>query len=173
ADGGAEGACVASYGATPTQIQETLREQTRDGTRWRDMVREPDGSWKTVRDAIQNYDPRPRPWYVAATASDHGVWVEPFLFTSRQHPGFIYSSKDVGRDGIQRGVWAVQFEVEYLSEFLSTLHLGNTGRVYVVSRSGLVVGHPAGEVTEVVDGVKQIARADNHRDPMLAGAWKE
>src|SRR5262249_60843914 len=40
-------------------------------------------------------------------------------------------------------------------------------------RGGFAAGDPAGEVTEVVDGVKQIARADNHRDPMLAGAWKE
>ena len=102
-----------------------------------------------------------------------GVWVEPFLFVSHQQPGFIYAARDVGRDGIQRGVWAVQFEVAYLSEFLSTLHLGRSGRVYVVTRSGLVVGHPHGEVTEMVNGVKQIARAENHRDPMLAGAWKE
>jgi adenylate cyclase len=171
--GGADGAYLASYRPSPNQIQETLREQTREGTRWRDLVRQPDGSWTTVHDSIQPYDPRPRPWYVAATASDHGVWVEPFLFVSRQQPGFIYSSKDIGRDGIQRGVWAVQFEVEYLSEFLSTLHLGRTGRVYVVTRRGLVVGHPAGEVTEMVGGVKQIARAAEHEDPMLAGAWNE
>ena len=154
-------------------IRPTLREQTPKGTRWRDLQREPDGAWKTVRDSISPYDPRPRPWYVAASASDRGVWVEPFLFVSHQQPGFIYAAKDVGRDGIQRGVWAVQFEVAYLSEFLSTLHLGRSGRVYVVTRSGLVVGHPHGEVTEMVNGVKQIARAENHRDPMLAGAWKE
>jgi len=171
--GGADGAYLASFRPSPNQIQETLREQTPKGTRWRDFVREPDGSWKTVRDSISPYDPRPRPWYLAASATDHGVWVEPFLFASRQQPGFIYSAKDVGRDGIQRGVWAVQFEVAYLSEFLSTLHLGRSGRVYVVTRSGLVVGHPAGDVTEMVDGVKQIARAAHHRDPMLAGAWSE
>ncbi|MGZ6142004.1 MAG: adenylate/guanylate cyclase domain-containing protein, partial [Myxococcales bacterium] len=171
--GGADGAYIASFRASPGKIEETLREQTPRGTRWRDFERLPDGSWKTIRDSISNYDPRPRPWYVAASASDHGVWVEPFLFTSHQQPGFIYSAKDLGRDGTQRGVWAVQFEVAYLSDFLSTLRLGKSGRVYVVSRSGLVVGHPAGEVTETVNGVKQIANAANHPDPMLAGAWRE
>ena len=169
--GGADGAYLASYRASPTEVEETLREQTLKGTRWRDFKRLPDGSWKTIRDAIQPYDPRPRPWYLAASHSAHGVWVEPFLFTSHQQPGFIYSAKDVGRDGEQHGVWAVQFEVSYLSEFLSTLHLGQSGRVYVVTRSGLVVGHPKGEVTQTVDGVKQIARADQHPDPMLSGAW--
>ena len=166
--GGADGAYLASFRAEGGKIQETLREQTSKGTRWRDYERNPDGSWKVIRDSIQPYDPRPRPWYVAAMQSDKGVWVEPFLFTSHQQPGFIYAAKD--RD---RGVWAVQFEVAYLSEFLSTLRLGRSGRVYVVTRSGLVVGHPAGEVTETVDGTKQIARAENHPDPMLAGAWRE
>src|SRR5260221_72280 len=108
---------------------------------------------------------------ILLAAGAQGVWVEPFLFVSRQQPGFIYAARDVDTTGTQRGVWAIQFEVSYLSEFLKTLHLGNTGRVYVVTRSGLVVGHPSGEVTEVVNGVKQVARAENHPDPMLSGAW--
>ena len=65
------------------------------------------------------------------------------------------------------GVWAIQFEVSYLSDFLKTLHLGSGGKVYVVTRSGLVVGHPAGEVTEVVNGVKQIAHAKKYDDAMF------
>jgi adenylate cyclase len=165
--GGADGAYLASFRNGPNDVQETLREQTAKGTRWRDFQKQADGSWKTLRDDIQNYDPRGRPWYLAAQKSDKGVWVEPFLFTSHQQPGFIYSAKDEAR-----GVWAIQFEVASLSEFLSTLHVGETGRVYVVTRSGLVVGHPLGQVTETVDGQKQIARAETHPDQMLAEAWK-
>jgi len=171
--GGADGAYLAAFRDTPSKVLETWREQTPKGTRWRDLVREPDGSFKTVLDEERPYDPRTRPWYEAAVKSDQGVWVEPFLFTSHQQPGFIYSAKDVGADGKVRGVWAIQFEVSYLSEFLSTLKLGQSGHVYVVTKSGLVVGHPSGETSETVDGVKQIARAATHRDQLLRGAWQE
>ena len=170
--GSADGAYLSSFRNGPGDVQETLREQTPKGTRWRDFVRQPDGSWKTLRDEIREYDPRTRPWYVAASATDRGVWVEPFLFTSHQQPGFIYSAKDM--DGPKlRGVWAIQFEVAALSDFLATLKIGETGRAYIVTRSGLVVGHPAGQTTETVNGVTGIARADHHVDPMLAGAWQE
>ncbi|HEX4383305.1 MAG TPA: adenylate/guanylate cyclase domain-containing protein [Myxococcales bacterium] len=169
--GSADGAYISSFRNGPGDIQETLREQTPKGTRWRDFALQHDGTWKTLRDEIQSYDPRTRPWYAAASASDHGVWVEPFLFTSHQQPGFIYSAKDLDGTAL-RGVWAIQFEVAALSEFLATLHIGDTGRAYIVTRSGLVVGHPAGQTTETINGVTGIAHADHHPDPMLSGAWQ-
>src|SRR5712692_3350965 len=170
--GGADGAYLASF-RNGGQVQETLREQTPRGTRWREMTRQPDGSFKTTLDEIKEYDPRTRPWYLAASKTEKGVWVEPFLFASRNQPGFIYAARDTGQEGTQRGVWAIEFEVSVLSEFLSTLQVGQSGRVYVVTRSWLVVVHPKGEVTPEENGVKQIARAANHPDPMLAGAWRE
>ena len=170
--GGADGAYLAAF-RNGAEIGETLREQTPRGTRWREFVREPDGRWKTTLDELKEYDPRPRPWYLSASGSAGGVWVEPFLFASRNQPGFIYSARDPGPDGKLRGVWAIEFEVSALSDFLQTLHLGSSGRVYVVSKSGLVVGHPAGQVTEERGGVRQIARAATHPDPMLRGAWNE
>jgi len=170
--GGADGAYLASY-REGAQVKETLREQTPRGTRWRELARQPDGSFKTTLDEIREYDPRVRPWYVAASKTDQGVWVEPFLFASRNQPGFIYAARDMDADGTLRGVWDIEFEVSVLSGFLSTLQLGQNGRVYVVTRSGLVVGHPKGEVTEEVNGRKEIARAATHPDPMLSGAWNE
>src|SRR5260370_24989122 len=171
--GGADGAYLAAFRNTPSEVLETWREQTAKGTRWRDLIRQPDGSFKTVLDDQRPYDPRPRPWYVAASKTDKGVSVEPLLFTSKQQPGFIYAAKDIGPDGGQRGAWAIQFEVSYLSAVLSTLQLRQSGRVYVVTRNDLVVGHPTGGTAETIDGVKQIARADAHADPMLRGAWQE
>src|SRR5207247_673896 len=110
--------------------------------------------------------------YRAAAASDGGRWVEPFLFATNHQPGFMYVARDAPR-GTLRGVWAVEYEVSYLSEFLASLHVGKSGRVYVVSRSGLVVGHPARQVTETSVGKVAIAHAARHPDPMLAAAWDE
>ncbi len=173
--GGADGTYLAAYRKSPGEVEATIRQQETGGrTRWRVLTRQPNGGWKTLRDdTLGSYDPRTRPWYAAGAASERGVWVEPFLFSSNHQPGFTYAARDPTPDGKLRGVWAVEFEVSYLSEFLATLKLGETGRVYVVTRSGRVVGHPTGAVTSTENGQGVIARADDHADPMLAGAWRE
>ena len=175
--GGADGAYLAVHRTGGSGVQATLREPvTIDGktaTRWRDFLRTPDGKWEAWRDDTkESYDPRTRPWYFAATQNKSGTWVEPFLFASNQQPGFIYAAPHFGPDGAQRGVWAIEFEVTYVSQFLASMRVGDSGRVYVISRSGLVVGHPTGDVTETVNGMREIARAEHHQDPMLSGAWK-
>jgi adenylate cyclase len=175
--GSANGLYLAVHRTAAGGIQATLREPVMvDGkprTRWRDFLHNAAGGWEPWRDDTnEEYDPRKRPWYFAATQNKAGTWVEPFLFASNQQPGFIYAAPDYGPDGAQRGVWAIEFEVTYVSQFLASMRVGKSGRVYVVSRSGLVVGHPTGDVTETVNGVKEIARAEHHQDPMLAGAWK-
>src|ERR1041384_4949686 len=175
--GSADGAYIAVHRTAAGGLQASLREPVMiDGkprTRWRDFLRTPAGTCDAWRDDTnESYDPRTRPWYFAATQNKAGTWVEPFLFASNQQPGFIYAAPDVGPGGVQRGVWAVEFEVTYVSQFLASMRVGRSGRVYVVSRSGLVVGHPTGDVTQTVNGAREIARAADHPDPMLSGAWK-
>ncbi len=116
-----------------------------------------------------NYDPRERPWYQNAT--EEGGWVEPFVFATVRQPGFMYVRRVVGPTG-PKGVLAVEYEMSGLSEFLSTLTVGDNGRVYIVTADGLVVGHPEGATTTEVDGEVTIARASDHPDPMLAQAWQ-
>ena len=136
--------------------------------RWREFTRGPSG-WTTVLDTSESYDPRDRPWYQGAVKAGHGVWNEPFLFASNQQPGFTYSAPYLV-DGVVRGVWDVEFEVSALSQFLATLRIGDGGRVYIVSRSGLVVGHPRGALTEQIAGHTEVARAAD-AEPRLARAF--
>ena len=169
-------------------------------TRWRDFSANPDGTWKILKDISEPYDPRSRAWYQAAVQAGHGVWVEPFLFQSHQQPGFSYvlpwrtrvaiepgpasdpaappapaaapqSATPLFREEL-KGVFAVEFETADLSAFLSTLKVGEHGKVYLVTNEGLVVGHPDGQVTESKNGVLQIARVETHPDPMLRPAWE-
>ncbi len=173
-----DGRYLAAYRAAEGGIRATWREQKgldengKTRTRFRDFELQPDGSWKLLRDELGSYDPRLRAWYQAAIRQEGPVWSEPFLFASKQQPGFIYSQR-LKTNGKVRSVLSVEYEIAYLSKFLAKLNVGQNGRVYVVTRSGLVLGHPSGEVTATRDGKKVIADAASHPDPMLAGAWAE
>ncbi len=142
-----------------------------EGTRLLEYVRE-GGHWTRLHEARGDYNPRTRPWYDVGTHAERGTWVEPFLFATVGAPGFMYVAPD-RRGGGVRGVWAVEYEMSELSEFLSTLRVGKHGRVYVVTHTGLVVGHPDGDTTAERDGETVIADAASHPNPMLAGAWDE
>ena len=178
--GGQDGTYLAAWRAQQGAIQSTLREvQGTDGqgrplTRWRDFALEPDGSWKLLKDVAEPYDPRVRAWYQTALKAGKGTWVEPFLFQSHQQPGFSYVLPHRAKGtGEVKGVFAVEFETADLSTFLSTLKVGDNGKVYLVTQGGLVVGHPDGQVTEARGGKQEIAHAENHPDPMLKAAWQE
>jgi adenylate cyclase len=177
---GADGAYLAAWraqpGGGPGAIQATLREvqgvdgQGRPLTRWRDFAPAAGGGWRVLKDVAEPYDPRTRGWYQAGAQAQGPTWVEPFLFQSHQQAGFMCVLAQ--RAGAEvKGVFAVEFETQDLSTFLSTLKVGEHGKVYLVTTSGLVVGHPDGQVTEQEGGALRIARAASHPDPMLRAAW--
>ena len=111
------GSYLAAYRTPNGEVHGTWRDQVTDAkgaksTLWRDFRAGSDGKWKPYREKRELYDPRLRKWYQdAAKTEGRGVWGEPFLFTSRKQPGFIYSRRYM-RDGKLHGVWAVQWEVQ-------------------------------------------------------------
>ncbi len=131
------------------------------------------GQWKALgQPTIGDYDPRTRPWYQRAISQEEGLWIEPFLFATTKVPGFMYVKAQRDATGKVQGVWAVEHEVSHLSGFLKGLVVGKKGQVYVVSKSGLVVGHPGGETTTKNEaGETVVATASGHSDRMLSTAW--
>lgn len=172
--GAADGTYVAVHRDAEGGIRAAWRTQLGEGrTRMRELVPDTDvpEGWRVIEDEVGHYDPTERPWYHAASESRDGLWVEPFVFATVQEPGFMYARPHHRRGELQ-GVWAVEYEMSDLSDYLSQMQVGETGRVYVVSHSGDVVGHPNGETTVLVDGEMTIAQAGTHADPMLQGAWE-
>lgn len=141
-------------------------------TRWRELVPAAPG-WRVSSEHRGTYDPRTRGWYTEAREGGEGRWVRPFLFFTRRQPGFMYVLPVGGRTETpdDDGVLAVEYEISALSSFLATLRVGENGRVYLLTRDGLVVGHPDGDVTEGEGDDLAIARAETHGDPMLRDAY--
>ncbi len=100
------------------------------------------------RDRPEN-DPRPRPFYLAATKAGAATWTETYGFfhSGRLGPPGITRAVPVRRDdGSLLGVLSVDFDLFALSGFLQTLKLSEHGLAYVVELRAdgaeRVIAHP-------------------------------
>lgn len=182
----ADGTYVAVKRTDAGAVRGTVRSQDADAagaelegegpTRWRELEPLSGDGFRVVEERRGSYDARERGWYREALEGDAagGRWVRPFLFFTRRQPGFMYVMplREGSEGGALRGVLAVEYEISYLSEFLSGLRVGEHGRVYLLTRDGLVVGHPDGQVTEGEGESLAIARAATHPDAVLRGAYE-
>jgi adenylate cyclase len=173
-----DGAYISAY-RTATGIRLTWRVQVEGGARYRDFRVAPDRTRTALPEEVKPYDPRTRAWYENAVATRRAVWSRPFLFASGP-PGFILSRALRDGHGAVQGVWGIEYEMSYVSRFLQELVVGETGRTYLITASGEVIGHPLagtrigepdGWIVVERDGKRAVATARDHRDPWLRTAY--
>ncbi|RNF35112.1 cache domain-containing protein [Paracoccus methylarcula] len=107
---------------------------------------------KSEVDPTDNFDPRTRPWYTRARDTLDTIWTDPYIFFTAQQPGITLAAP-VRKDGAQgiRGVVGVDIEISSISEFLSNLRIGNTGKALIINRNGDVIAHPNPELLKTRD----------------------
>lgn len=104
-----------------------------------------DGAGELVAHEIDTgpaaYDPRDRPWFGAAAASDKKIWTDLYVFESLKQPGISAASAVRSLNGEFLGVTGADVALDRLSQFLKGLKVGETGTVFIVNRRGQVVAH--------------------------------
>jgi adenylate cyclase len=125
----------------------------------------------TEDDPEDRFDPRTRPWYIAAVDAPGLVWTEPYIFFTDRAPGMT-AAVAFRQDGALRGVFGVDIRLDDLSAFLQRLEIGRTGRAIIVDRSGRIVAYPdARRAVSERDGTLVRPRLDELGDPVLARAY--
>ncbi|WP_144300284.1 cache domain-containing protein [Elioraea rosea] len=124
-----------------------------------------------TEDPADTFDPRTRPWYIAAVEGTGVVWTEPYVFFTDRVPGV--TAAVAFRDGDRvRGVFGADIRLDELSAFLNRLEVGETGRAIIVDSTGQIVAHPElGLALKEVDGALVRARIDDLGDPVLSRAY--
>ena len=91
------------------------------------------------------YDARLRPWYKEAVAANKPIWTSIYPgFT----PGtvFIAASQPIrDRNGKLLGVCAVDFSLSEIEQYFDRLNFSNTGQIFAIERSGLLVASSSQE----------------------------
>ena len=118
--------------------------QVTDGVKTTELIWQDANLHELMREFApqDTYDPTSRPWYVRAQESQRTIWTEPYVFFTSQQPGITVSTPIRNTTGEQLGIVGVDIQIDALSTFLSQLKIGESGRAFIVNRSGVVVAFP-------------------------------
>ncbi|MBN1179809.1 MAG: PAS domain-containing protein [Anaerolineae bacterium] len=95
--------------------------------------------------AVPDFDARSRPWYAAAVAEGDATWSDVYILVTGQDMAIAASRPVYDDQGTLIGVLSVDIFIAHLSEFLSTIQIGEHGESFIVERSGLLVASSTNE----------------------------
>ncbi|WP_299841746.1 cache domain-containing protein [uncultured Paracoccus sp.] len=124
-------------------------------------------------DPADQFDPRTRPWYQRAAETRGTIWTDPYIFFSAKAPGITLASPVFSSSGAIRGVVGVDIEISSISNFLSRLRIGTSGKALMINQNGDVIAHPNQELiqTENSDGSLRFTQIDEIEDPIARTAF--
>ena len=118
------------------------------------------GRRRIVVDPDDGYDPRTRPWYAKAVATERAggvsgeiVWTDPYRFFSSSEPGVSAAVRVRSGDGRDAGVLGIDVDIRAFSDFLSVVAGDEDGTAVLVdgarhviaaSRPGLIASDDGG-----------------------------
>lgn len=92
-----------------------------------------------------NFDPRTRPWYKAAVAAGKPTWSQIYPNTAGITAYLGASMPFYNRQGKLQGVLLTNINLSTIGKFLQNLRIGETGQVFIIERSGMLVATSTGE----------------------------
>lgn len=99
---------------------------------------------------VYHYDALQRPWYEQALRSEQPIWTPIYFWFGQQGSAFEtgtgYTRAIRNRDGSLRGVLVIDITLGSISRHLQRLPLTQSGSVFVVDETGLLVAASQGEV---------------------------
>ena len=103
----------------------------------------PDGNLKEFRtDPDSGYDPRVRPFYIAAKQKGRLVWLPPYVFYWQWVPGTTCAVPVKEAGGKLHGVLTADFDLNALTDFVSGLSVSEHSRVFLFTSDEVLLAHP-------------------------------
>lgn len=136
--------------------------------RWRFL----DKDLKFIADRVEPqvaYDPRGRPWYVAAKKAERAAFTAPYIFSSSRLPG-ITCARVLAHGG---GVFGADISLARFMDMLTERKAGEHGVLWLVTDANRLVAYPGFTPESVVgDGAPQFPQASNAPYPLAQAAGR-
>lgn len=98
--------------------------------------------FRTEQATTIDYDPRVRGWYIGAKEIRANFWTDVYYLFRNQKPAITSAYPVIGANGEILGVWAMDIELESISQFLQNLKIGQSGIALIVDRKNEIVAYP-------------------------------
>ncbi len=103
------------------------------------------------------YDPRTRPWYSSAEATDSLIWTEPYVFFSSGKAGVTAAAAVRDPAGSLVAIVGVDLDLEQLASILDDSPVGDEADAFIVAGNVVVAAPPGYEVAHTRDGEVALA----------------
>lgn len=91
------------------------------------------------------FEPRSRPWYLAAISAREPTWSPIYAFANPPRLGITQAVPLYRSDQSLRGVLGVDLTLSDISDFLRQIQVSESGQVFIVERSGDIVASSVAE----------------------------
>lgn len=88
------------------------------------------------------YDPRNRPWFIAAKTAQKPVWLGIYYYQLTGHQGTGVSTPVFKNDGSLLGVVNLQIRLENLQKLVEQTKVSQNSAVFIISTEGKVIAYP-------------------------------
>lgn len=110
-----------------------------------------DASGKAVEISYSDkftYDPRTRPWFIAAMNAKKPVWLGIYYYQLTGHQGTGVSTPVFKNDGSLLGVVNLQVRLENLQQLVEQTKVSQNSVVFIVSAKGKVIAYPHSDLLD-------------------------
>jgi two-component system sensor histidine kinase ChiS len=108
-----------------------------------------------------DFDPRVRPWYIAAVKAGKPTWSPFFSDYDTKQLNIAAIQPVYDRKGSLLGVLGSEFLFDEVNKFLHSLKIGKSGQTFIIDRSGMLVS------TSTLDPVMIIKKEQTERIPAI------
>jgi hypothetical protein len=98
---------------------------------------------KTTNDPADTFDPRVRPWYKQAVASNSVIWTAPYIFFTSKKPGVTAAVAIRGKNGKILGVVGIDVTVSDISSRFKAIAREKDAEIFLLDRQSHVIAHSA------------------------------
>lgn len=99
------------------------------------------GGLTLFQEQLPDYDPRTRPWYLAAMESDEIHITTPYIFESTGQPGITFAKRVVDDSGGLVGVVGIDITMSTVSRILEDIRIGARGLVFMLDNEQNLISY--------------------------------
>ena len=130
------------------------------------------GQLSMPKNDATDFDPRARPWYVAAQHSDRDVWSDIYINYWDKDLVATRARRVLSKNGQFEGVVATDVSLKALNDFVRGLHVSRHGEAFIMESNGELIASSNGEnIYSEQQGKVGRLRAENSRSLIIRNAY--